>query len=223
MGQAEDEEEYDRETHLDTVLYEYHTFDYHIFADKYIQLFNNTKNISHFNICFFYDLHEWNDFLSNIFGESFFNIISGQFENILICQNDILKNFASDNLFFPLKSSTKKGNYLSYYKREPNFYYTKTLESFFFTLYYKFAVLRTQFGTKFVYDLILSDLNEFFFFLDKKNLHSNQIFFNYLHKFKKKVLKYDFTFDFDPSSLKFFHNSNFKSLDLKNYKFNIEH
>lgn len=222
MGQAEAEEEYDKETHLDTVLYEYNTFDYHIFADKYLQLFNNTKNVSHFNICFFYDLCEWNDFLSNIFGDSFFNIISGQFENIFIYQNNFLQKFDSDNLFFPLKSSTKK-NYLSYYKKDPDFYYNKTLESFFFTLYYKFAILRTQFGTKFVYDLILSDLNEFFFFLNKKNLYSNNLFFIYLNKFKKKVSKHNFSFDFDPSSLKFYDNSTFKSLALKNSVFNIKH
>jgi len=103
-------------------------------------------------------------------------------------------------LFLP----TNNKNYLSIYDREADIdaLTVKTnIEFFFFSLYYKFKILRNSVDNHVVYDLILSDLNDYFFKINQKN--QNAFFFKHLLTFKKKLQNHNFFFKFNSYSLKF--------------------
>lgn len=183
------------------IMFDHH-FDDHLFHYiRFIEIFHNhSKDVSVINVSFFISLCEWNNHLTEIFGHPLFSLVSNELETASLIDCEKIFNKSADTLFIP----TNKKNYLSIYDRDANIetLNLKTnIEFFFFSLYYKFKILRNYVDNKVIYDLILSDLNNYFFKINKKN--QNAFFFKHLLTFKKKLKNHNFLIKFNSYSLKF--------------------
>lgn len=201
LGLPEPDDESDVNSNIDIVLYSKDFDKHNYYTLKYINLFNSNDNNGPCGISFFYSLVEWNSFLSKNFGNSFLNLVCEELENSIISNDKFVSKFKNDSLIFPSKYGTdQKFNISEYYDNESDSY-SDPNDSFFLMLFYKFSVLKKSLDSKFVYDLILADLNDYYFYLQKNE--NNDRFFSNLLIFKKKMLEHNFNFFFDDSSLKF--------------------